>query len=284
MKRYWFCAVPAFLLLCGLGYFEIFGLPDFLPAEFLRYALLGICALFILLIFLIGYRRGVEIRSGRNIFGAVCAALLAIGIVLRSVYNIYSIFYLKRTDLFGTLFAKRPVFGLIEPVLGLLAAFVLFAYAGSELFGLNIFEKAPLLAVIPPFWYCLGVVLHFVSKIATASTAENSVEVLAVVFTLLFLFEQAKHFAGVGNMRTPKRMMQYGTAGLVFLIVSVLQYAAERHFIGTTHSSFEIPTHLLNVLFALYLFSHMIVLRKGEKEPKKVKSDSEKTQKENAAD
>ena len=267
MKKYWFCAVPAFLLLCGIGYFEIFGLPAGIPTDLLRYALLGVSAVFILLIFLFGLRQNVVIREGRNLFGAVCAALLAIGVILRSIYNIYSLFWSKSTDSFGTLFEKQPGWGLIEPILGLFAAFVFFAYAGSEFFDFNVFGKAPFLAVVPPVWYCLGVVLHFVSKIATASTAENSVEVLAVVFTLLFLFEQSKCLAGVGTVRAAKRMMQYGVIGLVFLIASVLQYAAERHFTGASHSSFEIPTHLLNALFALYLFSHLIVLRKGEKAP-----------------
>ena len=282
MKRYWFCAVPAFLALCGIGYFEIFGLPAGFPADLLRYTLLGVSAVFILLIFLLGFRRNVNIREGRNVFGAVCAALLAIGIVLRSIYNIYSLFFRKSTDSFGTLFEKTPVWGLIEPVLGLFAAFVFFALAGSELFELHLFEKAPLLAVIPTVWYCCGVVLHFVSKIATASTAENSVEVLAVVFTLLFLFEQAKHLAGVASARTAKRLMQHGVIALVFLIASVLQYAAELHFTGATHSSFEIPTHLLNALFALYLFSNLVVLRKGEKEIKS-KEDAQLTEETEAA-
>ena len=95
MKKYWFCAVPAFLLLCGIGYFEIFGLPTGISTDLLRYALLGVSAVFILLIFLFGLRQNVVIREGRNIFGAVCSALLAIGVILRSIYNIYSLFWSK---------------------------------------------------------------------------------------------------------------------------------------------------------------------------------------------
>ena len=60
----------------------------------------------------------------------------------------------------------------------------------------------PLIALLPAVWGCICLVLLFISYTAVVNVSENVYDMFSVVLLLLFLFAQAKLFAGVDSVKT----------------------------------------------------------------------------------
>ncbi len=119
---------------------------------------------------------------------AVTAALAGISVILRSVYEFYEIAVLVCRSAPEPLRRATPAFYVALSILGLFAAMTLFVTAGNFASGHSTYAAYPLFALILPLWHCYNLIIQFVSTVSGASVMENALEVLTLVFALLFLF------------------------------------------------------------------------------------------------
>lgn len=205
-------------------------------------------------------------RPIKNFFVTAAALLAGAAVILKSIYEIYSTAVLGVQGASGTFTAGHPVFSVALSILGLFAAMMLFVTAGNFGSGRNTYRSFPLLALILPLWHCYNLIIQFVSTVSGASVAENALEVLTLVFALLFLFFQAKLFAGVEEARAARRCFLFGLPAILFAMSSSLPVCVMRAFEMPIATSFSLVLHLANLCTALYIFAFLAALTRAARQ------------------
>ena len=192
-------------------------------------------------------------KHEKNFLVAVTAALAGISVILRSVYEFYEIAVLGVQVGAGTFTAGHPAFYVALSILGLFAAMTLFVTAGNFASGHSTYAAYPLFALILPLWHCYNLIIQFVSTVSGASVMENALEVLTLVFALLFLFFQAKLFAGLEAVRAARRCFMFGMPAVLFSMMSSLPVCVLTVAGIPIATSFSLPQHIANLCLALYI-------------------------------
>lgn len=202
-------------------------------------------------------------RPVKNFSVTVAAVLAGAAIILKSIYEIYEVAVLGVHGVSGTFTDGHPAFSVALSVLGLVAAMMFFVIAGNFGSGSNTFQALPILALLIPLWHCYNLIIQFVSTVSGASVAENALEVLTLVFALLFLFFQAELLAGMDPARAVRRCFLFGFPAVLFAMLSSLPVCVMYALQMPVASSFSMFLHLANLCIALYIFAFLIALTRN---------------------
>lgn len=223
-----------------------------------KYSFLGFCVVFIAVVlatvFTSSKKNKYVLRNDKSVLCGILAAVSGLATVFNSIYNIYSITVLKNTDLTSSFISRNTIAYTIYPIIGLIAAMLMFIIAGLHFSSLNPFESHPLLILILPVWYCYGLIIKFIANISSSAKAENSLEILSLVFTLLFFLAQAKILSGIDSEKSPRNVIAYGTLAFIFLFATSVSYGAQKLLSYTTYSTFYYSEHIMDFCFAFYIF------------------------------
>lgn len=198
----------------------------------------------------------------RSIPTAVLAGLTGALLLFESIGNIFTYSaLLSQVPANGESTTPAGVIGLAMAIVGILAALAIFLAAYGFATGSNPMGMHPLIALLPAVWGCICLVLLFISYTAVVNVSENVYDMFSVVLLLLFLFAQAKLFAGVDSVKSGRMMVATGLpAALMALLTSVptlLMAAMGR----TVPGLFPAGLHLVNLSMACYILSFLFAAR-----------------------
>ncbi len=207
--------------------------------------LLGLTALFVLILMSMSIvckniPERYEIR--KNIFAAAFSVLVSVSMLVESACFLLN--FISGQD-------KAP--GLVQAILGVLAA-AIFAMAGISSFtGRNLLERVPMLTLLPSLWCGVRLVFSFLKYTNVATNSSEMLDLLSTSFLLIFLFTQAKLLSGFTTPKTGKRAVVAGMSAVVLLFVFRLPALVQQ----VTAGGFRLDTsisYLTELLLALYVF------------------------------
>lgn len=190
-----------------------------------------------------------EKRSYRPIHSlptAVIGALTGLGLIFQNLIS-----------LLGTQEQENRLSVILVGVFGILAGAVFILTAYNFAMGQNTFEKHPLLSLIPSLWGCVSLVTRFITYISVVNVSENIYDTFTVIFSLLFLFAQAKMLAGIETEKSVKQIYTFGIPAILMTLVTGVPSAVVL-FSGEAHTgSFPAGLQLVNILMALYILAFL---------------------------
>lgn len=146
---------------------------------------------------------------------------------------------------------------IVLSIVGICAGVILILTAYNFATGQNIFAKFPLLSLIPSLWGCVCLITLFITYVSVVNISENIFDTFTVIFLLLFLFAQAKMFSGIDTEKSVKIIFVVGLPAALMALVTGIP-SAVLLFSGLSRtSSFPVGLHLVNILFALYIFAFL---------------------------
>ncbi len=151
--------------------------------------------------------------------GAAVFALSSIGLVFDAIDCFKEYFSLK-TDFSGYAAQntndKGTVIVLIEAVFALISAIYFFALASGYLSKKDVAPKLKTIALALPLWSVMRLLLKFKTKISFINVSDLFITLLAIVFTMLYLFYFAQTVSEVDKGETYFKMYAYGIPAAVF--------------------------------------------------------------------
>ena len=196
-----------------------------------------------------------EIRSAPSAALAALAGLFVGGQAILSVPKIIG--SLSDVTGIGETAHVVQVLNLMVAVAGLFATVTLLMSAYDFGLGETLLRRKPLVALLTPLWSFLSLISLFMTYVATANRFDHVYHTCTTALILLFLFSQAKLFAGIDTERGAKQVLPYGFAAAVFAIsdaVPNLALAFTRH---TMLGSFPLGMHLVNLVLTLYILVYL---------------------------
>ena len=271
MKHAWMAFLVALVVALPVRLYQLFALMEedtgFLTGGALTTTILTAVLLIALVAVVVICMKGKgmpkEYISLRSLPTAVLSALTGALLLFDSIGNIFSYSaQISEASARGEGMTPASVIGLAMSILGIAAALAIFLAAYGFATKTNPLGMHPLVALLPSVWGCVCLVLLFISYTAVVNVSENVYDMFSVVLLLLFLFAQAKLFAGVDTEKSGRMVYAVGLpAAVLALLTSVptlLMAAAGR----TVPGLFPAGLHLVNLCMAFYILSFLFVMRK----------------------
>ena len=196
---------------------------------------------------------GIE-RTGteplKNVPAAASGALAGIFVLVQSVVGLNA-----------GLFGDAAFFYRIFSAVGILAGAVILVAAYDLATGFRTIGKHPLLALIPPLWECLLIVVLFITYSAVVNLVEDVYHTFTVVFLLLFLFTQAKLLTGIESGKSGKMIFAAGLPAALLAIATGVPSCVQYFTAGETAGAVPVGLHLANILLAVYILAFLSALQ-----------------------
>ncbi len=191
----------------------------------------------------------------RSMPTAVLAVLTGLGLAVESAVAM------------GSENGSNYIMYMILSLFGILTGAVLILTAYDFATGQNHFIRMPLLALLPSLWGCVCLITLFITCVPVVNVSENIYDAFAVIFLLLFLFTQAKLFAGVGDVKSGRLIYFFGLPAILLTLVTGVS-GTVMLFAGLNQSGmFPAGLHAVNLLIALYAISFLRDYRKIPEQP-----------------
>ncbi len=191
------------------------------------------------------------VKFQKNILSGIFATVLGIVMAYEGINELYLLFI-------SIIEQKNAIKTIILSATTILASFVFLILAFCQFYGKNIFLKVPVMALVPTVWAAIRLILIFMYNTSIASTAADMLDVLAVVFLLLFLFTQARMLAGMDGKNIPKRLFAFGMSAVLLILlydVPILSLKA----VGVSNSVSGYGTFcMIDLLLAAYIVISLI--------------------------
>ena len=220
-------------------------------AFYLLFSLLCVFVLLFITMSLLCKNVPQTVKFQKNILSGIFATALGIVMAYEGINELYLLFI-------SVIEQKNAVKTIILSSATILASFVFLILAFCQFYGKNIFLKAPVMALIPTVWAAIRLILIFMYHTSIASTATDMLDVLAVVFLLLFLFIQARMLAGMDGKNIPKRLFAFGMPAVLLILlynVPILSLKA----VGASNSVSGYGAFcIIDLLLAVYIVISLI--------------------------
>lgn len=169
-----------------------------------------------------------------------------------------------KTD--GREFEGTP--GMVCSILGLLSVVSFFFLAVGFFRADNMIESTPLVLVFPISWMGVRLTLSFFNATSAANITENSYDILAMAFLLVFLLTVGKFMSGAAALSAkwafavgcPASMLAFLSTVPRYFIKFMAQQQPEYYGKITIDKSFE--PHLVDLLLAIFAFMFLFHISK----------------------
>lgn len=169
---------------------------------------------------------------------------------------------------------------MILSLFGILAGAVLIFTGYGFATGQNVFARHPLAALLPPLWGCVCLFTLFITYVGIVNVAENVYNTLAVAFLLLFLFTQAKLFAGVESEKAVGKIRLLALPAVLFLFATGIPGSVAALAGIQQAGSFPAGLYFVNVVMACNILAFLAAMRRAPKTEEPEESTAPETPKE----
>lgn len=208
----------------------------------------------IALMVVLSTKGGIE-RNGteplKNVSAAAFGALAGIFVLVQSVVGLSEGF-----------FGDAAFFYRIFSAVGIFAGAVILVTAYDLATGFRTVGGHPLVALVPPLWECLLIVVLFITYSAVVNLVEDVYHTFTVVFLLLFLFAQAKLLTGIESAKSGKTVYAAGLPAALLALATGLPSCVQYFSTGETAGAVPVGLHLANILLAVYILAFLFALQR----------------------
>lgn len=247
-KSAWIVLAAALLAVLPVRFYQVVFLKGETGGAFASAVVPCALAAGAVLLFAVGFllgREKPEYRPFRSLPAALLSVLSGLALVVQSLVSL-------AVD--GT---SHQFIYMILSLLGILAGMVLIFTGYGYSVGRNVFAGHPLAALLPPLWGCFCLFSLFVAYVGIVNVAQNVYNTLAVVFLLLFLFTQAKLFAGVESGKAAQRVRMFALPAVLFLFTTGIPGSAAS-LAGVRQSGFfPAGLYFVNVIMAFNILAFL---------------------------
>ena len=258
LKYTWIPFVLSLMVLIPMRFLQfaaqIAGVESFLISRDFVYVLLGLVAVFVLVIIsmsLLSKNVPENIKIRKNIVSAVFATI-------SGLLMVYSGGVALPVAFSGALEGSEPIKIAVLGLLTLLAGVVFLLVAACYYSGRNFFEIMPVVTIIPAIWAGARLVYIYIDHTSSASTVEGTFDVLVFVFLVLFLLEHARMFSNVHEKNVIKRLFAFGLPAIsmaLFYYLPVLYFSLQN---AENLNLNLVARYLVYISLALYILSVLV--------------------------
>lgn len=230
----------------------------------LSYAALAVPILLCIIFFIIGKKKACEYsyQGTEKIPFAIVSALSSVGFFYGATEIFFEYSVIEGS---GTYEATAMGISMRAPVM--IFSVLMGAFAVCSAFdsfkGLKIFEKAPVVALIPPLWAMLFTLFVFMHYSVSPLQSENIFAVLPCVFASYAFLQYAFTVSGLST----KRINKLRISGLCF-IITALSYSVSgiiKTGLGfNVKSDVPLYVYVMLIFAALYMLSFLLTIKNPE--------------------
>lgn len=200
----------------------------------------------------------------KNIFLAVSAFLLAIGLVVDAITALSSILSSVQS-LIGAdfnpaqmLLQGEQLVSAFEMILGAMAAIYMLIFGISFADGRDIYSQHKFLAITPLFWAMSRIIIRFLRKISYVNVSDLMFEIFALVFIMLFFLSFARISSGLAEKGAMRNLMSAGFSGMFLCLTVNIPRALVLITGNSGHLPAEHPLCLCDLAFGVFAFAYII--------------------------
>lgn len=215
-------------------------------------------------------------RPVRSIPSALAALLGGAGIIVHSVYALmqdnqaHASLSQDAANAAAAMESGQVYLNVIMAFVGVAAGIVVLLAAVNFAFGKNLFRSVPVLAILPPLWFCINLITLFTNYTNVTYMTENMMDMFAMISVTFFLLSQGKLFARVNLAKTGKRVYAFGLPTILYGFVSALPSFVLQVMNLPHTSSLKTTLNLAIFLIALYALVFLLTYpRAAARAPKR---------------
>lgn len=190
-------------------------------------------------------------RPQKNLTAGVTAAALGIVILIYSVQSVI------RFTLGGN-GGQQTGLTAVMAIVGFFSAMVLFAVSGSFCGEGKLLSEHPIVGLAVPIWYCLDLVVLFITYTASSGARENFFDIFSAALFLLFFFNQSKTLSGIEPQSSCRAMYIFGLPAVLVTFAGSLPAVVGTVLRFSVRSSIPLMLQVCNVVAAVYVLAVLI--------------------------
>ncbi len=205
----------------------------------------------------------------KNIPAAIAAALGGSSMIAHSVYSLLidngqlgRSLSENAADTAVMLESGQAYLNVIMAFVGLVSGIIILLGAFGFVIGKDVFRFIPVVAIFPPLWFCVNLIMLFTNYTNVTHMTENIMDMFSMIFITLFLLSQGKMFAKVNMVQSGKRIYAFGLPAILYGFVSALPSFILQACDMSHTSSLKMTLNLAIFLLAVYALVYLLVYPK----------------------
>ena len=270
IKTAWFILIGALVVALPVRIYQMLFLVDPETGFFTDQNIVAIClAVFMVIVsaiimFMCFYDKNAPKRFEpiKNIPAMIAAAASGIGIIVHSISALlidnraHSSLSQDAANAVNALEGGQAYLNVIMAFVGVAAGIVILIAAFNFATGKNVFRSIPVVAIIPPLWFCINLITLFTNYTNVTYMTENMMDMFSMILVTFFLLSQGKMFARVNPVKSGKRIYAFGLPTILYGFVS-----AQAMDLPHT-SSFKMTLNIAIFLIAVYALVFLLIYPK----------------------
>ena len=293
IKTAWFILIGALVVALPVRIYQMLFLVDPATGFFTDQNIVAIClAIFMIIVsavimFMCFYDKNAPKRFEpiKNIPAMIAAAASGIGIIVHSISALlidngaHSSLSQDAANAVNALEGGQAYLNVIMAFVGVAAGIVILIAAFNFATGKNVFRSIPVVAIIPPLWFCINLITLFTNYTNVTYMTENMMDMFSMILVTFFLLSQGKMFARVNPVKSGKRIYAFGLPTILYGFVSALPSFVLQAMDLPHTSSFKMTLNIAIFLVAVYACLFILKFQITEKKWKKRKRRTNNRQK-----
>ena len=276
IKTAWFVLLGALVAALPVRVYQMLFLVDPATGFFTDQNITAIClAVFMavvsaVIMFMCFYDKNVPKRFEpiKNIPAAIAAAAGGIGIIVHSISAMvidnkaHSSLSQSAASAAQALEGGQAYLNVIMAFVGVAAGIVILIAAFQFFTGKNVFRSIPVVAIIPPLWFCINLITLFTNYTNTTYMTENMMDMFSLILITFFLLAQGKMLVGVSPVKSGRRIYAFGLPAVLYGIVSGLPSFVLQAMDLPHTSSLKMTLNIAIFLIAVYALVFLLIYPK----------------------
>ena len=276
IKTAWFILIGALVVALPVRIYQMLFLVDPATGFFTDQNIVAIClAIFMIIVsavimFMCFYDKNAPKRFEpiKNIPAMIAAAASGIGIIVHSISALlidngaHSSLSQDAANAVNALEGGQAYLNVIMAFVGVAAGIVILIAAFNFATGKNVFRSIPVVAIIPPLWFCINLITLFTNYTNVTYMTENMMDMFSMILVTFFLLSQGKMFARVNPVKSGKRIYAFGLPTILYGFVSALPSFVLQAMDLPHTSSFKMTLNIAIFLVAVYALVFLLIYPK----------------------
>ena len=276
IKTAWFILIGALVVALPVRIYQMLFLVDPETGFFTDQNIVAIClAVFMVIVsaiimFMCFYDKNAPKRFEpiKNIPAMIAAAASGIGIIVHSISALlidnraHSSLSQDAANAVNALEGGQAYLNVIMAFVGVAAGIVILIAAFNFATGKNVFRSIPVVAIIPPLWFCINLITLFTNYTNVTYMTENMMDMFSMILVTFFLLSQGKMFARVNPVKSGKRIYAFGLPTILYGFVSALPSFVLQAMDLPHTSSFKMTLNIAIFLIAVYALVFLLIYPK----------------------
>ena len=292
IKTAWFILIGALVVALPVRIYQMLFLVDPVTGFFTDQNIVAIClAVFMIIasaviMFMCFYDKNAPKRFEpiKNIPAMLAAAACGIGIIVHSISALlidnraHSSLSQDAANAVNSLESGQAYLNVIMAFVGVAAGVVILIEAFNFATGKNLFRSIPVVAIIPPLWFCINLITLFTNYTNVTYMTENMMDMFSLILVTFFLLSQGKMFARVNPVKSGKRIYAFGLPTILYGFVSALPTFVLQIMDLPHTSSLKLTLNIAIFLVAVYALVFLLIYPKIPNYREEMEEEEEKNE------